>query len=53
VSVAWARYRNLLDPPSAFWGDEQIIERVRAAIAGGAPPITLASPSRSDISALA
>jgi 2-polyprenyl-6-methoxyphenol hydroxylase-like FAD-dependent oxidoreductase len=53
VSVAWARYRNLLDPPSAFWDDEHIVERVRAAITDGAPPITLDSPSRADISALA
>jgi hypothetical protein len=53
VSVAWARYRNLLDPPSAFWGDEHIVERVRAAITDGAPPITLESPSRSDMSTLA
>ena len=52
VSVAWARYRNLLDPPSAFWADEQINDRVRAAIADGAPPITVESPSRSDFDAL-
>jgi 2-polyprenyl-6-methoxyphenol hydroxylase-like FAD-dependent oxidoreductase len=51
VSVAWARYRNLLDPPSAFWSDEHIADRVRAAIIDGAPPITLDSPSRSDIDA--
>ena len=52
VSVAWARYRNLLDPPSAFWGDEHIADRVRSAITDGAPPITLDSPSRSDLHAL-
>ena len=53
VSVAWARYRNLLDPPSSFWGDEHIVDRVRVAITDGAPPITLESPSRSDFHALA
>jgi 2-polyprenyl-6-methoxyphenol hydroxylase-like FAD-dependent oxidoreductase len=52
VSVAYARYRNLLDPPSAFWADEHIVNRVRAAVAGGAPPVTLHSPSRSDFDAL-
>ena len=52
VSVAYARYRNLLDPPSAFWGNEQIVNRVHAAIADGAAPITLRSPSRSDFDAL-
>jgi len=52
VSVAWARYRNLLDPPSAFWADQQINDRVRAAIADGARPVTLESPSRADFDAL-
>ncbi len=52
VSVAFARYRNLLDPPSAFWGDEHIVNRVRSAVTDGAAPTTLAFPSRSDFDAL-
>jgi flavin-dependent dehydrogenase len=52
VYVAYYRYRNLLDPPSAFWSDEQIVSRVRSAVEDGAPPITLRSPSRSDFDAL-
>lgn len=51
TALGAARYRNLLDPPAAFWSDEHIAERVRAAIIDGAPPITLDSPSRSDIDA--
>jgi len=52
VDVGYRRYRNLLDPPAAFWCDEHLADRVRAAIADGAPPVVQKAPSRADFAAL-
>ncbi|MFC4950284.1 FAD-dependent oxidoreductase [Pseudonocardia sp. GCM10023141] len=36
VGVAYMRYRNLIDPPEAFWGDTEIADRVLGATNAGA-----------------
>jgi 2-polyprenyl-6-methoxyphenol hydroxylase-like FAD-dependent oxidoreductase len=47
--LAYLRYRNLLDPPAAFWSDSDLVARVRTAVSAGAvdpePPL----PSRAEL----
>ena len=53
VFVAYTRYRNLLDSPSAFWDDTDIATRVRSALAEGAAGAVLDTPTHSDIVSVA